>query len=192
MLIFLRDEREWRQWVDSKFMHVIAPNVYRTLKESLDAFHWFDKAGQWEQNFNTFERYCAKYLGAIAMYFISKRLKTRYELKDDVRESLYEFANEWADAVGTTNKFRGGEIPNLSDLALYGALNSFKGCEAFVDLMRNAKIKTWYENCRQHVKASKGKERLNLIEVVNEKPASIEPSKPIEQTKQSNKRFWLF
>ena len=58
-------------------MHVIAPNVYRTLKESLDAFNWFDKAGEWGENFNTFERYCAKYLGAIAMYFISKRLKTR-------------------------------------------------------------------------------------------------------------------
>ena len=115
-------------------------------------------------------------------------------MKDDVRESLYESANEWADAVGTTNKFRGGDVPNLSDLALYGALNSFKGCEAFADLMRNTKIKTWYENCRHHVRASKGKDRLNVIErVVEEKPPEIiGSSKPIEQPQKSKKRFWLF
>lgn len=189
-------------------MHAIAPNVYRTLKESFDAFNWFDKAGKWEQNFNTFERYASKYLGAIAMYFIAKRLKTklvltlgrdvnlysafilfRYELKEDVRESLYEFANEWVDAVGTTNKFRGGDEPNLSDLALYGAMRSFKGCEAFVDLMRNTKIKTWYENCRQHVKSYKGQSKLNLLALPSSTtpPADITPS-----VKSSKKRFWLF
>ena len=40
----------------------------------------------------------------------------RYELKEDVRQSMYDYANEWVQAVGTTHKFRGGATPNLSDL----------------------------------------------------------------------------
>ena len=160
--------------------------MYRTLKESFDAFNWFDKAGHWETNFNTFERYSAKYVGAIAMYFIGSMLKKRYELKDDVRQSLYDCANEWVEAVGTINKFRGGNEPNLSDLALYGALRSFKGCDAFADLMRNTKIKVWYENCRQHVKSSKGKDKLNLV------VATVDNSSNLTKIKENKKKFWLF
>ncbi len=75
--MFKRDEREWRNWVDTHFVHVISPNVYRTLNESIAAFKWFDKAGNWDTNFNTFERYCAQYFGALAMYFVGKKLKKK-------------------------------------------------------------------------------------------------------------------
>ena len=62
------------------------------------------------------ERVAAKYFGAVIMYFISKRLKKRYELKEEVRESLYDFCKEWTDAVGKDRRFMGGEKPNLADL----------------------------------------------------------------------------
>jgi microsomal prostaglandin-E synthase 2 len=133
-LCLRRDERDWRKWVDDKFIHAISPNVYRTLSESYQVFQWFDKRGDWEKEFTTLDRYMIQYAGILVMYLISKGLKSklvlilviltvdkfepqyvcRYKLKDDVRESFYDYAKEWRVAVGS--QFRGGEVPNLADL----------------------------------------------------------------------------
>ena len=40
----------------------------------------------------------------------------RYQLKADVRQSLYDGANEWMEAVGPNRPFLGGDRPNLADL----------------------------------------------------------------------------
>jgi hypothetical protein len=71
------EERKWRQWVDNDLVHVLSPNVYRSLEESLESFRWFSTAGNWEENFPKWERLMVIYVGALAMYFISKRLKKR-------------------------------------------------------------------------------------------------------------------
>ncbi|CAL4083744.1 unnamed protein product, partial [Meganyctiphanes norvegica] len=144
------DERKWRKWVDDVYVHMLSPNVYRTMDESLQAFNWFDKAGNWEKHFATWERYLVLYVGALAMYLIGKRLKKRHQLKDDVRLSFYEETNIWLKAIkkkGT--KFMGGDEPNLSDLAVYGVLMAIEGCDAFDDLKKNTKIKYWYENMKE-------------------------------------------
>lgn len=44
------------------------------------------------------ERLSAKYAGAGAMYFISKKLKKRHNITD-ARASLYEAAETWVDAL---------------------------------------------------------------------------------------------
>ncbi len=74
----VRDEREWRQWVDDKFIHAISPNVYRTIAESYQVFKWFDEKGEWEKNFSTIDRYLIRFAGIVVMYLISKRLKSKY------------------------------------------------------------------------------------------------------------------
>lgn len=186
----MRDEREWRSWVDNKFVHVISPNIYRTLKESFDSFKWFNEAGNWEDNFNTFERLTVIYLGALAMYFVGEKLRKRHNLKEDVRQSMYDLANEWKSAVGTQN-FRGGNEPNLADLALYGAMNSFRGCEAFFDLMKNVNIQDWFKNCDDYVRQAKGKELLNKPEdYTTNKNSLTQVEKPVETNKK--KKYYLF
>lgn len=50
------------------------------------------------------------------MYLLGKRLKYKYELKDDVRQSLYELCDEWASSFSDNQVFKGGSIPNLADL----------------------------------------------------------------------------
>ena len=52
----LADERKWRKWTDDVFIHTLSPNVYRTMQESLETFKWFDRAGDWEKHFQTWER----------------------------------------------------------------------------------------------------------------------------------------
>jgi len=93
-------ERQWREWVDNKFIHVLSPNIYCTIRQSIDTFRWFSKAGDWEEIFPWYQRWIIVYLGAIVMRGVSIRLKKKYNLNDNVRISLYECGDEWANAVG--------------------------------------------------------------------------------------------
>ncbi|XP_029775867.1 prostaglandin E synthase 2 [Suricata suricatta] len=134
------EEMKWRQWADNWLVHLISPNVYRTPAEALASFDYIVREGK----FGTVEGAVAKYIGAAAMYLISKRLKSRHHLQDDVREDLYEAANKWVTAVGKDRPFMGGQQPNLADLAVYGVLRVMEGLEAFDDLMRHTHIQPWY------------------------------------------------
>lgn len=51
--------------------------MYRTFDEALQAFKWFSDVGEWQKNFPSWERYMMIYVGASAMWLISKRLKKR-------------------------------------------------------------------------------------------------------------------
>ena len=81
------EERKWRKWVDEELVHSLSPNVYRTPTEALAAFQWFSKVGCWEEIFSAWERNLVIYMGAGVMWLLSKRLKKRHNLKDDVRQS---------------------------------------------------------------------------------------------------------
>lgn len=134
------EEMKWRQWADDWLVHLISPNVYRTPTEALASFDYIVREGK----FGAVEATMAKYVGAAAMYLISKRLKSRHHLQDDVRADLYEAANKWVTAVGKDRPFMGGQKPNLADLAVYGVLRVMEGLEAFDDLMRHSRIQPWY------------------------------------------------
>lgn len=68
-----REEMKWRQWADDWLVHLISPNVYRTPAEALASFDYIVREGK----FGAVEGAVAKYMGAAAMYLISKRLKSR-------------------------------------------------------------------------------------------------------------------
>ena len=98
--------------MDEKLVHTLSPNIYRTVSESLQSFQYISSVG----NFSAMERIVAKYSGTVIMYLLSKQLKKKYKLKEDVRESLYDLCREWTAAIGKDRKFMGGEKPNLADL----------------------------------------------------------------------------
>lgn len=150
----LAEERYWRDWTDRVLVHSLSPNIYRTMSEALQAFNNFSAMGKWEEHFSTFERLTAIYAGSAAMWLIGRRLKKRYNLKDDVRESLYDNCRLWLKAIGKDRRFMGGDKPNLADLSVFGVLSSIEGCTAFDDLLQNTNIKPWYfavkESCLNH------------------------------------------
>lgn len=151
------EERKWRKWADNVLVHSLSPNVYRTPTEALQAFNWFSEVGEWKTHFPTWERYLIIYVGAYAMWLIGKRLKKRHNLKDDVRQSLYDDCNHFARAVklkGTP--FIGGSEPNLADLAVYGVLNAIEGCDAFQDVLEKTRIRTWFFAMKALVKSNAG------------------------------------
>eukprot|EP00096_Caligus_rogercresseyi_P004810 TRINITY_DN1932_c0_g1_i1.p1 TRINITY_DN1932_c0_g1~~TRINITY_DN1932_c0_g1_i1.p1 ORF type:complete len:387 (+),score=130.57 TRINITY_DN1932_c0_g1_i1:162-1322(+) len=157
----VKDELKWRKWVDGVFVHRISPNVYRSFSESLEAFHWFDMAGEWKAVFNTFERQVVIYSGATVMWILGKVLKKRHNIQDDVREAIYVEINRYLDYVKKSGgKFGGGAEPNLADISFYGTLNSFEGCGAFQDILANTKLKEWFKNMKWAVGSRGGASRI--------------------------------
>ncbi|XP_025060817.1 prostaglandin E synthase 2 [Alligator sinensis] len=144
----LVEEIKWRKWVDDWLVHLISPNVYRTPREALASFDYIVREGK----FGTMEGFFAKYVGALAMFFIGKRLKSRHHLQDNVREDLYEAADDWVKAIGKHRLFMGGSQPNLADLAVYGVLRVMEGLEAFDDMMTHTKIQPWYHRMETTIK----------------------------------------
>ncbi|KAJ0678192.1 putative prostaglandin-E synthase [Helianthus annuus] len=88
------EEKKWRRWVDDHLVHVLSPNIYRNASEALESFDYFTSNG----NFSFSEKYTVKYAGAAAMYFVSKKLKKKYNITDE-RAALYEAAETWVDAL---------------------------------------------------------------------------------------------
>ncbi|KAH7719859.1 Protein R11A8.5 [Aphelenchoides avenae] len=149
-----REEREWREWVDDHFIHLISPNVYRTWNEALETFYYFDQVGDWQKNFPAWERWLAVYVGAAAMYLISKKLKKKHRI-DDERVAIFQACEKFVKAKGD-RPFLGGNEPNLADLALFGAINSFVGCSAFKEMREQTKIGDWYDAVHKTVVQRQG------------------------------------
>jgi len=159
---YAREEREWREWIDNHFIHLISPNVYRTWTESLETFDYFDRAGEWKRNFSSVERLTAIYLGAAIMYLVAKQLKTRHNITDE-RKAMKDAFKEFLEAKGG-RKFMGGDEPNLADLSLYGAINSFVGCRAFAEMRNETKIGQWFEDVHTAVAEHRGSKLLEQVQ----------------------------
>lgn len=155
---FLTEERKWRNWADSHLVHLISPNVYRNYAEARETFEWFSECGQWSQYFPEWERNLMVHAGTAAMYLISKRLKKKHQLSDDVRSHLYDACDGWMGALAKKKtKFMGGnKEPNLADLAVFGVLSSMEGCLAFKDCLENTRIGDWFYEVKVKVDANRG------------------------------------
>ncbi|KAF6163908.1 hypothetical protein GIB67_024763 [Kingdonia uniflora] len=132
------EENKWRRWVDNHLVHMLSPNIYRNASEALESFDYITSKG----NFSFMEKVTAKYAGAVAMYFVSKNLKKKYNITDE-RASLYEAAETWVDALGG-RQFLGGTKPNLADLAVFGVLRPIRYLRSGKDMVEHTRIGEWY------------------------------------------------
>lgn len=144
----LRKETKWRQWIDDYFLHLISPNLYRTLGESYKAFDYHTSLGPYH---GTWEGFAAKYFGSVGMYAIGKLIKSKYGISKDVRVDLYAACNKVVTSIGK-NKFLGGSEPNLADISLYGMMSVMEEQQVFKDLEQNTKIMTWYKRVKRSIK----------------------------------------
>lgn len=142
------EERKWRKWVDDHLVHMLSPNIYRNTSEALESFDYITSHG----NFSFTERITAKYAGAAAMYFVSKKLKKKYNITDE-RAALYEAAETWVDALKGRD-FLGGSNPNLADLAVYGVLRPIRYLKSGRDMVENTRIGDWYARMESAVGVS--------------------------------------
>lgn len=132
------EEKKWRKWVDNHLVHVLSPNIYRNVPEALESFDYITTQG----NFSLSERLVAKYGGAAAMYFVSKKLKKKHNISDE-RAALYGAADQWVDAL-KGRKFLGGLDPNLADLAVFGVLRPIRNLKSGRDMVEHTRIGRWF------------------------------------------------
>ncbi|XP_074263749.1 uncharacterized protein LOC141586437 [Silene latifolia] len=139
------EEEQWLGWVDDHLVHVLSPNIYRTTSEALESFDYITTHG----NFGYMDRLVAKYAGATAMYFVSKKLKKKYNITDE-RGALYQAAETWVDAL-KDRPFLGGSEPNLADLAVFGVLRPIRYLRSGKDMIENTRIGDWYSRMEKMV-----------------------------------------
>lgn len=139
------EETKWLGWVDGHLVHVLSPNIYRSASEALESFDYITSHG----NFSFMERATAKFAGAVAMYFVAKKLKKKYNITDE-RASLYEAAETWVDALKGRD-FLGGSKPNLADLAVFGVLRPIRYLQSGKDMVENTRIGDWYSRMEKVV-----------------------------------------
>ncbi|GAU24970.1 hypothetical protein TSUD_312050 [Trifolium subterraneum] len=139
------EEKKWREWVDNHLVHVLSPNIYRTVSEALESFDYITTKG----NFSLYERLVAKYGGAAAMYFVSKKLKKRHNITDE-RAALYGAAEQWVDAL-KGRKFLGDLEPNLADLAVFGVLRPIRHLKSGLDMVEHTRIGKWFSEMEHAV-----------------------------------------
>ncbi|KAL7589687.1 uncharacterized protein LOC111917703 [Lactuca sativa] len=132
------EEKKWRRWVDDHLVHMLSPNIYRNTSEALESFNYITSNG----NFSYTEKYTVKYAGAAAMYFVSKKLKKKYNITDE-RTALYEACETWVDALDGRD-FLGGLKPNLADLAVFGVLRPIRYLTSGKDMVEHTRIGEWY------------------------------------------------
>ncbi|KAK6115722.1 hypothetical protein DH2020_007991 [Rehmannia glutinosa] len=142
------EEKKWRGWVDNHLVHILSPNIYRSASEALESFDYITSHG----NFSFTERIPAKYAGAAAMYFVSKKLKKKYNITDE-RAALYKAAESWIDALNG-QEFLGGTKPNLADLAVYGVLRPIRYLKSGRDMVEHTRIGDWYSRMENAVGVS--------------------------------------
>lgn len=126
-------------------------------------------------NFNFYEKYSVKYAGAAAMYFVSKKLKKKYNITDE-RAALYDAAETWVDALDGRDflgrfschililllqlnilliiSSTGGSKPNLADLAVFGVLRPIRQLRSGKDMVEHTRIGEWYSRMERAVGAS--------------------------------------
>lgn len=161
------EERKYRSWTDNHLVHLISPNVYRTYGEARETFNWFSDVGQWNVYFPEWERNLMVHVGTFAMWMISKRLKKKHGLDEEVRVYLYDACDKWmGELEKRKTKFHGGSEPNLADLAVFGVLCSMEGCEAFKDCLDNTRIGDWFYEIKAKVEKNRGRRKpVSLYQV---------------------------
>ena len=134
------EEAQWRAWVDTNLLILLAPNIYRTLPESWAAFEYMTA-----RNFSPAAAVLpARVIGSVAMWGLSGRLKAKYGIVGDPRPPLYTALDTWVAGVGPHRPFMGGHSPGLADAALWGVLRAVRGLPTESDVLQHSRIGPWF------------------------------------------------
>lgn len=142
-------EQKWLSWLDETFIHLIAPNIYGTPTQSLQTFDYITD----NSKFSAWDKATIRYTGAAAMYFIGRKLKTKYDISDP-RTEIHQAAAEWTQAIGEAGgKFlAGAEKPGVADLSVYGVLRAIQTFDTFREMReQNAELGVWFDRTREAV-----------------------------------------
>ena len=141
--------RTWAAWATSDLAPMVYPNITKTYGECRQALAYADEA------FGPVDAFLVKHVGALGMSLAHGKIKKKYDIEDE-RAALFEKLMMWEARIGE-RPFRGGDAPDLADVAVHGVLGAVAGLPARDDVVEaHPKIGAWLER----VEAALGGERV--------------------------------
>ena len=141
--------RTWAAWATSDLAPMVYPNITKTYGECRRALAYADEA------FGPVDAFLVKHVGALGMSLAHGKIKKKYNIEDE-RAALFEKLMVWESRVGD-RPFRGGDAPDMADVAVHGVLGAVAGLPARDDVVEaHPKIGAWLER----VEAALGGEKV--------------------------------
>ena len=141
--------RTWAAWATNELAPMMYPNITSTYSECRRALSYADGA------FGSMDAFLIKNVGALGMSLAHGKIKKKYNIEDE-RAALFDKLATWEARVGD-RPFRGGDAPDLADVAVHGVLGAVAGLPARDDVVEaHPKIGAWLER----VEAALGGERV--------------------------------
>ena len=122
------DAKRWAKWAASDLAVMMYPNITRNYEECKLALSYASTA------FSPLQAFLVKYVGAFGMSMAHGKIKQKYGIEDE-RESLMERLAAWETELQGRD-FRGGDAPDLGDVAVFGVLGAVAGLPAREDVVR--------------------------------------------------------
>ena len=141
--------RTWAAWATSDLAPMMYPNITKSYGECRRALAYADDA------FGPVDAFLIKHVGALGMSLAHGKIKRKYGIEDE-RAALFEKLATWEARIGD-RPFRGGDAPDLADVAVHGVLGAVAGLPARDDVVEaHPKIGAWLGR----VEAALGGERV--------------------------------
>jgi len=149
------ESKKWTSWANNVLARYLVINTNRTLSESFQGYDYVDGVS----DFGFLRKNVVKFVGGLSMYMVSnfitkKRLaQYGYAKGKDERSSLYGELNGWADTLTTREGgvLHGGLRPDLSDIEVYGILQSVQNFPVYKDITENCQpaLGSWLQEMDQ-------------------------------------------
>ncbi|CAK8994018.1 Prostaglandin E synthase 2 (Membrane-associated prostaglandin E synthase-2) (mPGE synthase-2) (Microsomal prostaglandin E synthase 2) (mPGES-2) (Prostaglandin-H(2) E-isomerase) [Cleaved into: Prostaglandin E synthase 2 truncated form] [Durusdinium trenchii] len=145
---FLSSEaRRWNSWCDEKFAVCVYPNITRSVSECWTALGYLQKCPEFSQS----RAVATRALGALGMAAAHGKIKKKYKM-DDERDALFAAVDTWTSEVGSKS-FRGGDKPDLSDLAVFGCIRGLSDLPLFAEMTEHKAFGPWFKRVAEVVQA---------------------------------------
>jgi len=133
------ERKKWNSWANNVLARYLVINTNRTLVESFQGYEYINGV----EEFGRARKAVVKFVGGFSMYLVSKYVTKKrlavygYTQGNDERASLYTELNEWADSLSENGALHGGHKPDLSDIEVYGILQSVHKFPVYKDIKEN-------------------------------------------------------
>lgn len=132
------EARKWNKWCDEKFAVTVYPNITRSVAECWQALGYLQSCPE----FSTVRAVATRAVGALGMAAAHGKIKKKYGM-DNERDALFSAVEAWAKEVGS-KPFRGGEKPDLADLAVFGCIRGISALPLHQELVDHKEFGPWY------------------------------------------------
>ncbi len=137
------DAEKWVEWLDDKLVHFLPPLIHPNFGKSYKNFAVIMQ----NSKMGFFMKHFSRFMGAIMMPKVAKKMKAKHNIGDAKVEFLSEI-DHWVGNGLQGKPYFGGDTPDFVDCSVFGVLRSSHELEV-IDMAKqhNAGFAKWYDAC---------------------------------------------